>query len=334
MSNISRALLSPFTMLGRLFKSSGLEIVIKNQSFKFNSLSDFKNFLAGKTEIPASKMQEMLKRTSHHLEEEIKQLTKVEATITEKLAATIRDPKSIDNYLDGATMVRFSQDYDWRQVMFELSKKSVDYSEYKLEAVTYYQQYLRSRISIARSILRDKTGSSGADDDSDKTRFLGTNAMETRSFTTDDIKQAQEEELAGENKEEDQASPHASTSVDLESQLDDRATSEFERIPRGQTIVIDAQATTMMPLKIASRRFILDMTQDTPRLISKNGDEYELKLGENLVGRSTKCSVVLNPEFVDVSRQHLIIELYPDKTMHLTDLSSSGSQIPSKMIKK
>jgi hypothetical protein len=327
MSNLSRALLSPFRMLGRLFNSSGLEIVIKNQTFNFKTLDDFKNFLAGKTEIPASKMQEMLKRTSHHLEEEIKQLTKVEATITEKLAATIRDPKSIDNYLDGATMVRFSQDYDWRQIMFELSKLSTDFSEYKLEAITYYQQYLRSRISIARSILRDKTGASVGDDDSDKTRLLSsTGSLETSAFTADDIQKAQDEQ--------EQASPHASTSIDLESQLDDRATSEFERIPRGQTIVIDTQATTMMPLKIASRRFILDMTQDSPKLMSKNGDEYELHQGENLVGRSTKCSIILNPEFVDISRQHLIIELYPDKTMHLTDLSSSGTQIPGKMIKK
>jgi hypothetical protein len=330
MSNLSRALLSPFTMLGRLFKSSGLEITIKNQDFRFGSLEDFKNFLAGKTEIPASKMQEMLQRTTHHLEEEIKQLSKVESTITEKLAATIREPKSIDSYLDGATMVRFSQDYDWRQVMFELSKKSTDFSEYKLEAVTYYQQYLRSRISIARSILRDKTGA-GDDDESDKTRLLGS-TMETRSFTTDDIKQAQAAEVNDTDKIE--AGALAGTSVGLEDQLDDRASSEFERIPRGKTVVIDTQQTAMMPLKIASRQFILDMTQDPPNLISKNGDKYPLHLGENLVGRSTKCSVVLNPEFVDVSRQHLIIELYPDKSLHLTDLSSSGSQVPGKMFKK
>mgnify|MGYP001819768623 CR=1 FL=1 len=330
MNMISRALLSPFSMLGRLFKGGGLEITIKNQTFSFNNVDDFKTFLAAKTEIPASKMQEMLQRTAHHLEEEIKQLSKVEATITEKLAATIRDPKSIDSYLDGATMIRFSQDYDWRQIMFELSKKTVDYSEYKLEAVTYYQQYIRSRISIARSILRDKTGTS-VEDDSDKTRIL-TSTMETRSFSAEEIQQAQDEIAASE--QEEQASPQASTSVGLEDQLDDRAASEFERIPRGKTVIVDTKSTQMMPLKIASRRFVLDMTQEPPNLISKSGDHYPLTLGENLIGRSTKCSIILNPEFVDISRQHLIIEVYPDNSLHFTDLSSSGTQLPGNMIKK
>jgi predicted nucleic acid-binding Zn-ribbon protein len=315
-------------MLGRLFKGGGLEITIKNQTFSFKTVDDFKTFLAAKTEIPASKMKEMLQRTAHHLEEEIKQLSKVEATITEKLAATIRDPKSIDSYLDGATMIRFSQDYDWRQIMFELSKKTTDYSEYKLEAVTYYQQYIRSRISIARSILRDKTGVS-EEDDSDKTRILSS-TMETRSFSAEEIQQAQEELAASEQ----QASPQASTSIGLEEQLEDQAASEFERIPRGKTVIVDTRATKMMPLKIASRRFVLDMTQEPPNLISKSGDHYPLTLGENLIGRSTKCSIILNPEFVDISRQHLIIEVYPDNSLHFTDLSSSGTQLPANTIKK
>ena len=64
----------PKGILGRLFGSSNLVIEIKNQSFTFNSVDEFKTFLAGKTEIPASKMQEMLKRTDLHLKEEIKQL--------------------------------------------------------------------------------------------------------------------------------------------------------------------------------------------------------------------------------------------------------------------
>lgn len=310
-------------ILGGFFKSSNLVIEIKSQSFTFHDVSEFRVFLAGKTEIPASKMQEMLKRTDIHLQEEIKQLSIVEKTINEKLAATIRDPKTIDTYLDGATMVRFSQDYDWRQIMFELSKESSDYSEYKLEAVAFYIKYLQSRIGIAYDILKDKAKPPPGEDD--KTRLQET--METSVLTADDLA------AAGQEIENDMHGTFANTSVDLSDQKDDKITpSEFKRIPRGQTVIVDASDIPMMPLKIASRKFIIDMS-NSPSLISKSGDTFPLKQGENLIGRSTKCSIVLNPEFVDISRQHLIIELYPDKTMHFTDLSSSGSQLPVNLIK-
>ena len=313
-------------ILGRLFGSSGLVIEIKNQSFTFSNVDEFKTFLAGKTEIPASKMQEMLKRTDLHLNEEIKQLSKVEKTINEKLAATIRDPKTIDSYLDDATMIRFSQDYDWRQIMFELSKQATDYSEYKLEGVTFYVKYLQSRISVAKSILEDKT--KPLPESSDKTRLL-IDTMETNVLKAEDLQAAE----AADEIEDDMRGHLASTSVDLEEQKDEKITpSEFKRIPRGQTVIIDASSIPMLPLKIASRKFILDMS-DPPKLIGKNGDAFPLKQGENLIGRSTKCSIVLNPELVDISRQHLIIELYPDKTLHFTDLSSSGSKLPADLIK-
>ena len=312
-------------VFGRLFGGQGLHIDIKNQSFSFNSVEDFRAFLAGKTEIPASKMQEMLKRNDLHLNEEIKQLSKVEATINEKLAATIRDPKTIDSYLDGATMVRFSQDYDWRQIMFELSKQSTDYSEYKLEAVTYYLKYLRSRIGLARTILKDKVGHAPGED-GDKTRILS-NTMETRAITPEELQAAQAESDAIEKEK------FAQTSAAISPDEEKPVPSEFKRIPRGQTVIVDGSAAAMMPMKIASRKFVLDLTGNTPTLMSKSGDTYPLKQGENLIGRSTKCSIILNPEFVDVSRQHLIVELYPDNTLHFTDLSSSGTQLPVHMIK-
>ena len=301
-------------ILGRLFGGKNLVIEIKNQTFTFSNVDEFRAFLAGKTEIPASKMQE------------IKQLSKVEKTINEKLAATIRDPKTVDSYLDDATMVRFSQDYDWRQIMFELSKQSTDYSEYKLEGVAFYVKYLQSRINVAQSILADKTKT--PPDSDDKTRLL-IDTMETSVLKAEDLQAAEEADEI----ENDMKGHFASTKVDLDEQKDEKITpSEFKRIPRGQTVIIDASSIPMIPMKIASRKFILDMS-DPPKLIGKNGDEFPLKQGENLIGRSTKCSIVLNPELVDISRQHLIIELYPDKTLHFTDLSSSGSKLPADLIK-
>lgn len=310
-------------ILGRIFGGGGLAIEIKSQSFSFDTVDDFKLFLSAKTEIPSSKMQEMLKRSEQHLKEEIKQLKIIETTINEKLASTIRDPKTIDSYLDDATMVRFSQDYDWRQIMFELSKKSTDYSEYKLEAVAYYMKYLRSRVEIAESILRERYNVK-----SDNSPSM-IETVDTKALTDNYAEYIRKEGESG--KEEDEKKLFVSTShIDLSDKKEEEEAvpSELKRIPRGKTVTVDISTVKDFPVKIASRKFVITVG-DKIELVSKKGDIYPIELGENLVGRSTKCSIVLDAELVDISRQHLVIERYPDLTLHFTDLSSSGTQLPS-----
>ena len=306
-------------ILGRLFGSSGLKIDIKSQTFTFDTIDDFKLFLAAKTEIPGSKVQEMMQRSDQHLDEEVKQLKLIEKTVNEKLAATIRDPKTIDNYLDDATMVRFSQDYDWRQIMFDLSKKSTDYSEYKLEAVTYYMKYLRSRIDVAEGIKNERNNIR-KEEHAPMTETVDTQAL-TGDFS-DHIRPAEESE--------DESNPLSKTGILDLSQSKEEASAEsaaLKRIPRGKTVKVDISGINKFPLKMSGRKFIVSIG-DKIELISHKGKGYELIMGENLIGRSTQCSVILDPELVDISRQHLIIEVYPDQTLHFTDLSSSGTQLP------
>lgn len=314
-------------ILGRLFGADELHISIKSQDFSFDTVEKFRTFLSGKTDIPAAKMQEMLDRNDSMLKEEIKQLEQIENNINERLAATIRDPKSVDSYLDDATMVRFSQDYDWRQIMFELSKQSTDFSEYKLEAVNHYLKYVRSRIDVGLRILRDREQSRQPPED----RPTMMDTMETRAI--EGISDAMRSSRQSSEQAVDPAFMSTSC-IDLSQMKDEKiAPSELTRLPRGQSVKVDISKTTQLPFKIASRKFVIDSRREPITLLSKTGDSYPLKPGENLIGRSTKCSIILNPEFVDISRQHLIIEVYPDKTLHMTDLSSSGTRIPSNLIK-
>jgi hypothetical protein len=305
-------------ILGRLFKSSGLEIHIKNQLFKFDSVKDFRTFLSGKTEIPSAKMQDMMSRTDQQLEAEVEQLQKIENTLTSKLAATIRDPQTIDDYLDDATMVRFSQDYDWRQIMFELSKKSTAFSEYKLEAVNYYQQYIQSRINVANTIVDKRRGHLG-DEDGDKTVF-----QETVQAHAEHVKKEKENLFV------------STSLIDLTDDKDladvVKSKDDFKRLPRGQTVAVDTSGIEELPIKIGSRKFTIEI-KEKMELVSHKGERYPLLAGENLVGRSTKCSIVLNPELVDISRQHLVIELVEGNKLQFTDISSSGTRLPGHVLK-
>ncbi len=312
-------------ILSRFFGGDSLKIRLENQTFEFETTDDFRQFLSTRTEIPASKMQKMLKSADQHLIEEARQLTEVEHKINERLAATIRDPRSIDSYLDDTTMVRFSQDYDWRQIMFELSKQPADFSEFKREAVTAYLKYLQSRINIVKSIIKDRDSHTRAQaPDRANPKPTETVATGTRA-TSKPIDYSGIADGSGDIR--------AQTSETSYVGPDEHPTpSELRRIPRGQTVIVDAGKISRLPIKIASREFVIDSSGPEPFLISQNGSQYILKPRENLIGRSTKCSIVLDSEFEDISRQHLIIECYPDKTLHFTDLSSSGTQLPEEYL--
>ena len=306
-------------ILNRFFGVSSLKITIESQTFEFETTDEFKKFLAARTEIPASKMQKMLEKADRYLVEEAKQLAEAEHKINERLAATVRDPGSIDRYLNDATMVRFTQDYDWRQIMFELSKHSTDFSEFKLEAVAAYLAYLQSRINIVNGIIKDRDSRArmqAPDKESlDTIETVVTGASVDYSDTADI-----EESIRAQTMKTSHVDEHA-------------IPAEFTRIPRGQTVIVDVGKISRLPVKIASHAFIVDNSGSEPLLISRKGDRYSLKSGENLIGRSSKCSIVLDSRFDDISRQHLIIEYYPDKTLHFTDLSSSGTQLRKNVYK-
>ena len=189
----------------------------------------------------------------------------------------------------------------------------MDFSEFKLEAVNAYLKYLQSRIDIIKGIIRDRDSRTGIQKASEENPTL----MET-----------------GEAKKPFDSSATADSPGDAGEQFintgridanEQAILPEFRKIPRGQTIILETGKIDRLPVKIASREFIIDVTGPGFILISRDGDRYTLRPGENLIGRSTKCSIVLNPKFDDISRQHLIIEHYPDNTLHFTDLSSSGT---------
>lgn len=287
---------------GLLGRRNGLDIRLKDDTLHFGDVQDFKLYLHGKTEIPATKLQEMLRRPTHELREEHKQLQRVERTIMDKLAATIRDPGIIDQYLSEATLVRFSQDYDWRQIIYELSQRGPEASEYKLEAVTHYLNYLRSRMSALAGIQMDRSRQhADSGDDAE-----GASGMAAFASTR---------------------------SIDLSRQRDELVqTSDLKRLPRGQAVPLFTRNLLEVQLRLATRPFILRLGGE-PALIAPGQERYPLREGDNVVGRSSQCSIIVDASLVDLSRQHLIISLDKDGKVSLTDLSSSGSFVQQQVLK-
>ena len=54
-----------------------------------------------------------------------------------------------------------------------------------------------------------------------------------------------------------------------------------------------------------------------------------LTVGRYAIGRGGECEIPLNPEYRDISRKHLIIDVVANGRVELTDVSSLGCFVPT-----
>jgi len=295
-------------MFKKIFaKSDGIRVRVMDTTYEFSDLDEFEHFLAAKTEIPADKMSGLLKFTDKDLENEIKQITMVEKMISSKLAESINDPGTIDRYLGEATLTRFTQDHDWRPIIFDLSNKDEEYTEYKTAAVTNYLKYLRSRRSVMASILENR----GHSPNLGETVAIANLDHEHESSKTVFARTAVVDVPSGEHKQ--------------------IVSGSLARLDKGITTDVDAGELAEIPIRMASRLFTLRFSKPLV-LVDASNREHALQTGENLVGRDLNCHVRLDNEYPDISRRHVIIQPLGDGKIRVTDLSSQGTFLPAELL--
>lgn len=104
----------------------------------------------------------------------------------------------------------------------------------------------------------------------------------------------------------------------------------FARVPKGEAVQLTLKPHQSIDLMLARYRFHLVMG-DGPRaclLIDENGNDYHLRAGKNVVGRSSQGDVCVDGYFRAVSRKHVIIEVTTGESVKLTDISSLGTFVP------
>lgn len=71
-----------------------------------------------------------------------------------------------------------------------------------------------------------------------------------------------------------------------------------------------------------------------PTLVDQNGVTYMLKAGRNMIGRHPEGDVVIDPNFSDVSRAHVILEWDGAGLERLIDFSSRGTYVHRDALKR
>ncbi|MCZ6894714.1 MAG: FHA domain-containing protein [Gammaproteobacteria bacterium] len=300
-------------MLEKLF-SKALSLNISGTEISFNTLAEFEFALGGRTNVPASKMTDLILLSPGALKHEAKSIKSVEKRFVDILSRSIEQPGEIGKLVRDVDIQVFSNDYEWRNIFKALNQRDEEYDELRRVAVVKYMQYLRSRQDVIKQTYKVKLKESkkGAEEDSGDSNEVGesTSPMED---TKDFLKET-----------------NIFDSISIETPLD-LSEASFTRLPKGEAIHIKPYEGVDFDMKLSKHHFIF-RNGESMEIVDEHGEAHQLNAGKNIVGRDSVCNVVVDNSLRDVSRMHLIIEPLDDGMIRFTDLSSHGTFLPSGLV--
>lgn len=274
-----------------------LRLELAGRKLTFETLADFEFSLSARTEVPASKVSELVKLSASALHREAVRLRDMEKRFVALLAKSLEDPQSDANRVRELGSKVFSQDHEWRDIFAALLERNGHYADYLKMALVKYLQYLGSRQDVLKSLYADRLdhGEAAA---AEATIVADPSFRETVIF-----------DVPSENN----------------ARMD---TSQFERLPKGETVAVRFGTSRDMEVILSKNRFKVIPGRSFSFNDENGGSTYPMQAGRNVIGRDTGNEVVIEPRYRDVSRTHLVIEPFGEDKALFTDLSAHGTYVP------
>lgn len=270
-----------------------------------DALSDFESRLSARTKVPPHRLTEYLAWSDRQVKEESQSVARVLKRFAEAVVRAMEDASTADEFLHDLDLKAISRDHDWRAIFSTIRAQSSGYEGYKRAVLIKYLQYLSFRKRLLEFIYARKAG------------LDETDAFTDLSLLPEIARQHRENETA-------LAGPAPAPAADAGS---DEDLAQMRRLPFGEAVEVELPTGRKLDLMMAGHMFRL-LGEDPPCLIDQNGVMYFLKPGRNMVGRHPESDVVIDPNFSDISRAHLIIDWRSGTTLSIMDFSSRGTYLP------
>ncbi len=277
-----------------------LSVEIDEQQYTFNSARDFEFALAGRTSVPAAKIASLVELPDDSLLKEAEAIRRVEKRFADALSGSLEEVISISPFLKELDLSLISQDHQWRKIVHALNATTRSFEEYKKIALVKYMQYLTARQEIVKTLYRNRRSHA------DRARSDGDGAPEV------ELRETVIFDLAA----------HAREGA---------AQGAFARIPKGETVEIDFRDGQQVGLMLAKHACSIALG-DSLAFVDDAGKGSPLRPGKTIVGRDASSDIVINPNYRDVSRKHLIVETDGKTLVRLTDISSHGTSVPPEFL--
>lgn len=291
--------------VSRMFKkvfSGALALELGEATLEFGSPREFEFALAGRTGLSSRKLAAVLDMSDEALLREAEGIRQTEQRFVDVLSESMDGRNDIGAFLLDLDLAAVSQDNDWRAIVFALNHHDAAHEEYKKVALVKYLQYLTSRQEVLNAVYAQRQQVRKEGEAEHAAEGQGKQKMrDTLLF-----------DLPG----------HGGSSEE-----------EFTRLPKGESVEVPLRPKQSVALLLARHRF--DVVNDGGfHLLDESGEEAALHPGKNLVGRDASSDVVIDGDYRDVSRKHLIIEIEGETVLRLTDISSLGSFVPPEFLER
>lgn len=287
-------------MLNKFF-TKPIELKIGEQPYKFSSVADFEFGLAGRTAVPSKKITDMVKFSTDQLKKEANTIKDIEKRFVSILSKSIEDTNSINRALRELDPIIFSQDHGWRDIISSLNIGNDELNPFRRIALVKYMQYLSSRQEIIKYLYSEKkkVQNDPQEAPAEGSQFKDTVMLENTIFEP------------------------AANLVSGD---------KFERMPKGETVTITLTPSEDLEILLSRHACKIQRKADQMFFIDNENRRYELKKGRNVVGRDSVSTIMMDPALRDVSRIHIVIEKFDDKTIQITDMSAHGSYLQLKYL--
>lgn len=282
----------------------GLDINIDGDRYVFQSPQDFEFALSGRTSLPAPKIAALSRLSDDELLREAEAIRAVEQRFAEALSGTLEDITSVGPFLRTMEPSIISQDNNWRSIIRALNGVDRMPETYKKIALVKYMQYLTSRQEVVKSLYTNRqSGKTGEDQPENGSAVYRPTARFRETMLI-----------------------NLNVSPELE-----RHETSFSRLPKGETVEVDLEGDHPIDLLLAKHQCRI-LLRDRLLFVDQGGNNSELRVGRNVVGRDATSDVIMDASLRDVSRKHLIVESNGVGQIKLTDISSHGTSLPPKYL--
>jgi hypothetical protein len=282
----------------------GLDINIDGDRYVFQSPQDFEFALSGRTSLPAAKIAALSRLSDDELLREAEAIRAVEQRFAEALSGTLEDITSVGPFLRTMEPSIISQDNNWRSIISALNRVDRMPETYKKIALVKYMQYLTSRQEVVKSLYTNRQSGKAGEARPDNGSAVYRPTARFRETMLINL----------------------NVSPELE-----RHETSFSRLPKGETVEVDLEGDHPIDLLLAKHQCRI-LLRDRLLFVDQGGNNSELRVGRNVVGRDATSDVIMDASLRDVSRKHLIVESNGVGQIKLTDISSHGTSLPPKYL--
>jgi hypothetical protein len=207
----------------------------------------------------------------------------------------------VDTMLAGIDSGFFSLDHDWRGVFQALTGTGIHAAAFQLVAISDYRRYLLHCLDALNQISADRLQSA----------LCG--------------------EFGSQGEERTEVAAASTAAYDSSRKSEEVLVRDLVRLPKGTTLQLRQGREGPFEIWLGKRRFRVESWSGAS-LVDEQGHGADLHDGRNLVGRALYNDVIVDGNFRDVSRRHLIIDLNDGMPSAITDLSSAGTYISRALV--